>query len=198
MRRHTVSDCPHTMVLSNGSQRRNSWLAVASNIQNKANSPSVEAESPFLKLTPLRRAILLDHVKGLTTQELAKKYKNALVPRTSEAKGGKLKQARNRLRDIFWTQAFRDALWDYSMMGLDLHTPNIVAGVARKGAAGDVQAARLAFELTGRHAPNSDIQPAQVQIVLGNIPRPELNAGIDREADIDADAELIEDDEDIL
>lgn len=84
------------------------------------------------------------------------------------------------------------------MMGLDLHTPNIVAGVARKGAAGDVQAARLAFELTGRHAPNSDIQPAQVQIVLGNIPRPQLNRSMEASDVVDADEVVELEDEDAV
>jgi hypothetical protein len=141
---------------------------------------------------------MLDFIQKVPTAELARKYVNHLVPRSNGSKKQRLKQARERIRTMMLTQAFRDALWDYSMVGLDLATPDIVSGVARKGAAGDVQAARLAFELTGRHAPNSDIQPAQVQIVLGNIPRPELNGGMEANEVVDADAELIDEDDEAV
>jgi hypothetical protein len=63
-------------------------------------------------------------------------------------------------------------------------------GIARKAKAGRVDAARLAFELNGRHAPHTEIQPAAINIVLGGVPRPRRQ--LDPGEVIDADAEEID------
>jgi len=82
-------------------------------------------------------------------------------------------------------------------MLLDLESPAILRGVARKARQGRVDAARLALELNGRHSPHTDITPAKVNIVFGGIPRPQ-DVQVELEdpnvVDVDPDAE-IEDDE---
>jgi hypothetical protein len=104
----------------------------------------------------------------------------------------RLKKARLRVLRWMRSQKFRDLLWEETMIGLDLDSPAIVQGVARKAKAGRVDAARLALELNGRHAPHTEVTPAQVNIVFGGLPRPRRS--LPNPDTIDADAtEILED-----
>jgi hypothetical protein len=67
--------------------------------------------------------------------------------------------------------AFRDMIYQASVVRLDLRSPHILDGVAKAAMRGRVDAARLALEITGRHQ-HDDAPVTQVAIVLNNIPRP--------------------------
>lgn len=140
---------------------------------------------------------LLAH--GYTIPEVAKKLGDRLVPHESDRKK-RLKKARTRIRAWMASQKMRDLLWEYSVHGLDLKSPQILNGVARKAVAGRVDAAKLALEITGRHAPQAEVSPATINIQFGDIPRPpgsttDRHDGgevVDGDAEID-DAEWSED-----
>jgi hypothetical protein len=109
--------------------------------------------------------------RGMKRNEVAKAMRVQLAPEaTNDA--DRMKVARRRLR--FWErqQDFRDLLYIHAVTELDLQTPAILRGVAAKGRRGRVDAARLALEITGRHNPKGESQPAQVAVVISGVPRP--------------------------
>lgn len=81
-------------------------------------------------------------------------------------------------------QAFRDMIWEMAVAKLDLQTPLILEGVATKAKRGNVMAARLALEVTGRHNPKGDAVPTQIAIVVNGMPRPGSDA-ISQHADVE-------------
>lgn len=123
------------------------------------------------EVTALQALVIQGLARGLLITDLAQKYQHHLVPHEPNRQK-RLKKARTRIRHWMSTQKMRDLLWQETMIGLDLATPAIVNGVKRKAAAGRIDAARLALELTGRHAPHAEVQPAQINIQFGDIPRP--------------------------
>jgi hypothetical protein len=91
------------------------------------------------------------------------------VPRPLEQR---LSQARTRLRGWEADQAFRDMIYNLAVVKLDLQTPAILGGIAKKAKKGRVDAARLALEITGRHNPKGDQVPTQIALVVEGVPRP--------------------------
>ena len=136
---------------------------------------------------------LLAH--GYTIPEVARKMDHILVPHELNREK-RLKKARQRIRIWMATQKMRDLLWEETMIGLDLDSPKIVRGISRKAQAGRVDAARLALEMNGRHAPQAEVQPAQINIAFGDIPRPQRSI-TDGHDVVDADPdEIVEIEED--
>lgn len=134
--------------------------------------------------------------RGYTIPEAAVKLQHRLVPHEADRKK-RLKKARTRIRLWMASQKMRDLLWEESVHGLDLKTPQILNGVAKKAAAGRVDAARLALEITGRHAPQAEVTPAQININLGEIPRPQRDRQLDDPDLVEVDPdEVVEIDED--
>ena len=132
---------------------------------------------------------------GYTIPEVATKMANVLVPH-EHRRDRQLKKARAKNRRWMGKQKMRDLLWEETMVGLDLNSPQIVRGIARKAKAGRVDAARLSLEMTGRHAPQAEIQPATINISFGDIPRPR-RAITDGHDVVDADPdEIVEVDDD--
>lgn len=84
----------------------------------------------------------------------------------------RLSTARRKLRQWEQSEKFRDLVYNESVVKLDLATPKILSGIAGKARSGRVDAARLVLELTGRHNPKGDQQPAQVVVAINGIPRP--------------------------
>ncbi len=151
-----------------------------------------EPSSSKYEFTPLQITAVQLFIRGYLLPEIAQKLQFQLVPHEPRpiVRG---KKARIRLRRWFRSEKFRDLIWQETMIGLDLDSPKIVAGISRKAQAGRIDAARLALELNGRHAPHTEVQPAQVNIVFGSVPRP-LKELPEAEV-IDADA-VVEPDED--
>ena len=69
-------------------------------------------------------------------------------------------------------KAFRDMIFEQSILKLDLNSPDMIDGLFRSARRGRVDAARFALELTGRHV-KEESQVTQVNVVLNNIARPQ-------------------------
>lgn len=127
--------------------------------------------------------------KGGKIPDIARKLADWIVQDEPDREA-QLKKTRSRLRSWIRSQAFRDAIWEEALTLLDAQTGEILKGVARKAAAGRVDAARLGLEVTGRHSPHTEIQPATVNVVFGDVPRPQSPKQIEDAEVIDMDAEV--------
>jgi hypothetical protein len=142
------------------------------------------------ELTALQMAVLQSLARGENIPDTARRYQHQLSPHEMN-RSKRLQKARQRIRRWLGTQKYRDLLWEETMIGLDIDSPQIVRGIARKAKAGRVDAARLALELNGRHAPQAEVTPAQINIQFGNIPRPRRASNFDSDGHeiVDADPE---------
>jgi len=104
---------------------------------------------------------------GFQPKKIASAMARYLSP-TANPESAYQKLNRWRYRDA----AFRDLVYQQSVLRLDLNSPDILDGIRRSARRGRVDAARLALELTGRHV-KEEASVTQVNVVLQNIPRPE-------------------------
>jgi len=104
---------------------------------------------------------------GFQPKKIAQAMAKYLSP-TANPDSAYMKLNRWRYRD----KAFRDLVYEQSVLRLDLNSPDILDGIRRSARRGRVDAARLALELTGRHV-KEEATVTQVNIQLNNIPRPE-------------------------
>ena len=143
------------------------------------------------EVTGLQMLVIQSLAKGHALPDVARRLQHQLVPHEKD-RYKRLQKARQRIRRWLGTEKMRDLLWEETMIGLDIDSPQIVRGIARKAKAGRVDAARLALELNGRHSPQAEVTPAQINIQFGNIPRPRRSASEGHDV-IDADPdELVE------
>jgi hypothetical protein len=155
-------------------------------VDHPSNSP--------VEFTPIQWIVVQGWARGATLASLARKLENHICPHESDPYKRR-KKTRKRIRDWLGTAKFRDAIWNEAQMLLDLESPAIMRGVARKAKAGRVDAARLAFELNGRHSPHTEIQPAQITIAFGKVPRPSTTVPALEDPDlVEGEVEELEDD----
>jgi len=140
-----------------------------------------------LTAVQIRAARLM--AKGLPLPVIAKRLADYMVP-DEPHRPTQLKKTRHRLRNWQKTQKFRDALFEEAMIQADVRAGEIMNGVIDRAVAGRIDAARLVFEMTGRHSPHTEIQPAQVNLVFGDIGRPGPARQIGDGEIVDADAEV--------
>jgi hypothetical protein len=136
-------------------------------VRTIVDSPS---NSP-VEFTAIQWIVVQGWARGVSLAVLARKLEHHIVPHEPDP-FKRRKKARKRIRDWLGTQKFRDAIYAEAQMLLDLESPAILRGVARKAKAGRVDAARLALELNGRHSPHTEVQPASINITFGGVPRP--------------------------
>jgi hypothetical protein len=98
----------------------------------------------------------------------------------------KIRTARSRLRSWESRTWFRDLVWDNAVVELDMQTPQILRGIARKAKKGRVDAAKLALSVTGRYTDKDQAVPAAVTINIAQISRP------DRQADLQPEEIVLE------
>lgn len=122
--------------------------------------------------------LMLDHLVPVKTFDDG-------TPRPLEQR---LSQARTKLRNWEHQQDFRDMVYRLSVVKLDLQTPAILGGIAKKAKKGRVDAARLVLELTGRHNPKGEQAPTQIALVVNGVPRPMRG---DQAKAVAADAEAL-------
>jgi len=145
------------------------------------------------ELTPVQMLVVQGWIRGKKVPELARILQHHLAPHEKDEKK-RLKKSRTKLRLWLRTQKMRDAVWNAAIVNADLEAPAIVNGVIRKAKAGRVDAARLALELNGRHAPHTEVQPAAINIVFAGVPRPQRPQLEDPDIiDVDAEIDEIED-----
>jgi hypothetical protein len=146
------------------------------------------ADKAQLTSVQLRAARMM--AKGQPIPLIARKLADYIVQHEADREV-QLKKARNRIRSWARSQAFRDALWEEALTMVDQASGEILEGLTGAAIRGRVDAARLIFEISGRHSPHTDIQPAQVNVVLGELPRPK---SIESAEVVDVDAEVEPDD----
>lgn len=148
----------------------------AQNADNSENS-TPDLVLPRADRDAVRVAAAKLYGQGFPRAKIARILVDYLVPNNRHRPlEQRLSQARAKLRTWEQTQKFRDMVYDLAVVKLDLQTPQILGGVAKKAKAGRVDAARLALEITGRHNPKGDSAPAQVIIAFDGIPRPQGTA----------------------
>lgn len=113
---------------------------------------------------------------GFQTKEIARALVDYLQPNEDKPMDQRLADARRKLRRWVTQESFRDAVYKSAVVKLDMESPKILAGIAKQAKRGRVDAARLAFEITGRHTAKGDQAPTQVAVIIGNVPRPERSA----------------------
>jgi hypothetical protein len=84
----------------------------------------------------------------------------------------RLSNARSKLKRWEQQDDFRNLVYKYAVVELDMDSPGILKAVAHSAKKGRVDAAKLALEITGRHS-KEDTPPTQVTIQIANLPRPE-------------------------
>ena len=151
----------------------------------KSDLPSV----PEAKLTPVQSLAAQLLGRGYTRPQVAERMVDYIITKSKRDRKTRLRMARNRIRKWEKTQDFRDALWDASVIQLDLDSPQILRGVSRKARAGRIDAARLALEVTGRHDPKGDGGLTHVEVSFNGIPRPDRDHRVRQTEEIDAAVE---------
>jgi hypothetical protein len=92
------------------------------------------------------------------------------VARTPEQK---MSSCMHKLRRWEYSQEFRDLVYKYAVVELDMDSPRILTALSKRAQRGRVDAARLALELTGRHTKDSGAEAVNVTVNLANVARPD-------------------------
>jgi hypothetical protein len=140
---------------------------------------------PGTKVTwnDLRETVAQMYGRGIPRKVIARTLVDYLVPNNRHRPlEQRLSQARQKLRNWEHTLEFRDRVYEIALVELDLESPAILKGLAKKAKRGRVDAARLAMELTGRHNPKGDAAPTQVAVVFNGIPRPDGDPAVEVQA----------------
>jgi hypothetical protein len=114
--------------------------------------------------------------RGFRRSQIARALLEVLNPPNTKARTDeqKMSSARGKLKRWERNQEFRDLVYQHAIVDLDMSTPGILVGLAKRAKRGRVDAARLALELTGRHSRDAQAQgPAQVTVNLIGVSRPE-------------------------
>jgi hypothetical protein len=113
--------------------------------------------------------------RGFRRAQIARALVDHLYPENGKARTEeqRLSTVNHRLRRWEYNQEFRDLVYRYAVVDLDMDTPAILVGLSKRARRGRVDAARLALELTGRHSKDADVAPVNVTVNLANVARPE-------------------------
>lgn len=113
--------------------------------------------------------------QGFTRAQISRAMLEHLCPKTSAARNDeqRLGAARTKLRRWEQSQEFRDLIYKHAVVNLDMKTPEILVGLAKRAKRGRVDAARLALEVTGRHTREDAQQPTAVTVNIVGIARPQ-------------------------
>jgi hypothetical protein len=113
--------------------------------------------------------------RGFKRSQIARALMDHLYPADGKARTTeqKLASCNHKLRRWEYAQEFRDLVYRYAVVDLDMETPAILTGLGRRAKRGRVDAARLALELTGRHSKDDASAPVNVTVNLANVARPE-------------------------
>lgn len=146
------------------------------------------------EVTPIQMLVATQYARGATVAQLARKLAHLIRPDVQDEDKQRQK-SRSVIRKWLATEKMRNIIWQETLIQADLDSPQVVAAVGRKAKRGRIDAARLHLELTGRHAPNTEITPAQVNVVFTDLPRPTTEEEDDNTVVGDAD-EVVDVEED--
>ena len=139
--------------------------------------PAKLVENGELEVSPttdqLQDAVAKLYGRGFKRPDIARALLPYLTagtnPRTEEER---LASARAKLRRWEQSQKFRDLVYKYAVVKVDMGMPEVLDGVFRKAKRGRVDAAKLLLEITGRHSSKEATAEANVTVQIANIPRP--------------------------
>lgn len=153
-------------------------------VENRGSNGVAKRPAP---LTPLQKEAIRLYARGKTLSQVATILDRKLVPNRIGDLRRRRRKAKAKLQRWEQQQAFRDELWAKSIARLDMASGRILEGMADRAAGGRVDAARLAFELTGRHNPKGEQEGGPVQIFIADLPRPRrVDADIEVEPEPDS------------
>lgn len=116
---------------------------------------------------PVERHVAYLLGQGLTVNQIAARLSRKVGKSHSQVR----RWIKERLQN---SQEFRDLVWDSSLLQIEEASGAVQRGLLNQAKKGRVDAARLLYELNGRHNPKADglgIQAVQI-VVGGDIPRP--------------------------
>lgn len=139
--------------------------------------PSRDPNEPFvvkMDWDEVRETVARLYGRGFSRAQIARAMMDHLYPTNGVARTDEQKLATvgKKLRRWEYNQEFRDLVYKYAVVDLDMDTPAILAGLGRRAKRGRVDAARLALELTGRHSKDAENGPVNVTVNLANVARP--------------------------
>ncbi len=162
---------------------------------NDPRGPETEIEVAGNKIPvardEIREAAARLYGQGYERKQIAKILLDHLAPNkefedgTPRPKEQRMSTARAKLRKWEADEKFRDIIYQTSLVKLDLQTPAILGGIAKKAKRGRVDAARLALELTGRHNPKGDDKPAQIVVAIAGIARPQGTQAVEADLELE-------------
>jgi len=112
--------------------------------------------------------------RGYKRSQIARALCDQLYPENGVARTQeqKLSSVNKKLRRWEYNQEFRDLVYKYAVVELDMDSPRILTALSKRAQRGRVDAARLALELTGRHTKDQSDAPVNVTVNLANVARP--------------------------
>jgi hypothetical protein len=134
----------------------------------RAANGQLQSPEVVIKVEDVRDVAARMYGLGFKRPQIASSMAHVLTP------DGNVKTARRKLGRWEQEQEFRDQIWQYAVVKMDLELPEILKGVTKAAKRGRVDAAKLALSVTERHTDKSEM-PTEVTIRLaGTMPRPEL------------------------
>src|SRR5215471_6695952 len=140
--------------------------------------PSRDPNEPFavqMEWDEVRETAARLYGRGYRRPQIARALMDHLYPADGVARTDeqKLQHCLTKLRRWEYSQTFRDLVYRYAVVDLDMETPAILVGLGKRAKRGRVDAARLALELTGRHSKETEQGAVNVTVNLANVARPE-------------------------
>jgi hypothetical protein len=118
-------------------------------------------------LLPVEHHVAFLLGQGLTVNQISARLSRRVGKSHSQVR----RWIKERLKN---SQEFRDLVWDASLLQIEEQAGAVQRGLLNQARKGRVDAARLLYELNGRHNPKAEglgIQAVQI-VVGGEIPRP--------------------------
>lgn len=149
-------------------------------IQRKVDGLAQPPKSITKRDLMVRQVAARLYVQGVKRGQIARMMVDYLSPRKAFPDGTprpidqRVANARNKLKEWEHKDWFRDMVWAEAVVMVDMDSPAILAGLTKKAKRGRVDAARLLFELSGRHNPKGDQTPTQIAVVIQGMPRPQM------------------------
>lgn len=175
------------MAISSRRRRRGKKLVVpAKKLTPRELRPSVpshvevtnDPNQPFvvrMEWNEVRETAARLYGRGYKRTQIARALVDQLYPENGKARTleQQLSSVNKKLRRWEYSQEFRDLVYRYAVVDLDMSTPAILTALSKRAQRGRVDAARLALELTGRHTKDQENGPVNVTVNLANVARPD-------------------------
>lgn len=146
------------------------------------------SKDPTVPTKPLQTTVAKLYGAGMKRSEIARALVDHLVPNGKDRPlEQRLSQARTKLKNWEHSQSFRDMVYQFAVVKVDMATPDIFQALVKKAKKGNVSATRLLLEVSGRHNPKGEQAPPNIIVAINGMPRP-ANGKIQMQpGDVDVD-----------